>query len=479
MSGQGVFNRYFAVVPIVAFAAASVSAQIQSVTPYFAVVSGDDAMLRCGNEDMLYPIAKLPKGQIVRVDGEGAGWARVGYPIGIAAFVGADSLQLDTGGKMATVTKATKLKAANLTTGFKGSWKDVLDTAVPAGTKLAIIDAEPASDGRGNSAYKVAPPEAARAYIQIASIRKASSEEINSFMASQAGKPAAVTPTDKPLAAKPGDKPATPATTPPQPANTPPAPPGDKTVTLSDPIVNPSTAPVTPGAAQPTPNEQAVTPVPNVEIKPPQPIPPSPYEKLEQAFDAVRKQPPETAEFGELKNEYQAALDKLDDSPASNAIRPRIVQRLEYLKLWTDIQEQKRKLSESQATWTQNDQLLKQRLEEVDRVRQYTIVGRLSASTLYDGKRLPLMYRVQTVGGPAPRTLAYLKPDDKLNIQNKLGQVVGVLGESVVDTSLKIRIITPLRVDTLEPAAAVPTSPPTESPAPKPAADATSGGNQP
>jgi hypothetical protein len=469
------FNRFAAIVPLVAFAAAS--AQVQSVTPYFAMVSGDDALLRCGNEDMLYSIAKLPKGQMLRVDGEGAGWARVGYPTGIAAFAPADALQIDAGGKGATVTKPVKLKAANLTTGLKGSWKDVLETAIPAGTKLTLIDSEATPDGRGGSAYKVAPPEAARAYIQITVLRKATSEEINAYMASQAAKPAEAKPADKPIAAKPGDKPATPTTNPPQPANTPGTQPGDKTVTLTDPVVNPNTAPVTPGQA--TPSEQAAAPVPNVEIKPPQPIPPSPYEKLEQAFEAVRKQPPETAEFGELRNEYQAALDKLDDSPASNAIRPRIVQRLEYLKLWTDIQDQKRKLSDSKATWNQDDQLLKQRLEEVDRVRQYTIVGRLSASTLYDGKRLPLMYRVQTVGGPAPRTLAYLKPDDKLNIQNKLGQVVGVLGESVVDSSLKIRIITPLRVDTLEPAAAAPLSPTTETPSEKPAADATPGGSQP
>jgi hypothetical protein len=54
-----------------------------------------------------------------------------------------------------------------------------------------------------------------------------------------------------------------------------------------------------------------------------------------------------------------------------------------------------------------------------------------------------------------------------------------VLGESVVDSSLKIRIITPLRVDALEPAAAAPLSPTTETPSEKPAADATPGGSQP
>jgi hypothetical protein len=224
-----------------------------------------------------------------------------------------------------------------------------------------------------------------------------------------------------------------------------------------------------PPAAAPGSNPAA----PTVEVKAPPPLPPSPYEKLEAAFEAVKKQPPETAEFGPLMSEIQKAMDKLDDSQASATIRRRLDQRLAYLQLSLDIQAKRRKLAESQSMWSEHDKVIKQRMDEVAQTRQYTLVGRLSASSIYDGKRLPLMYRVQSVGGPAPRTMAYLRPDPKQGIDSKLGQVVGVLGESVMDPTLHINIITPLRVDTLEaaePADKAPTSPPTE-PA-KPAADA-------
>jgi hypothetical protein len=150
--------------------------------------------------------------------------------------------------------------------------------------------------------------------------------------------------------------------------------------------------------------------------------------------------------------------------------------RLDWLKVQADLQSELRKFSQTQQNITQQDKSLAAKLAEVDRTRQYAIVGRLSASTIYDGKRLPRMYRIQAVGGPAPRTLGYLKPDEKLNIDAKLGQVVGVVGEGRVDPTLHCNIITPLRVDTLEPANLTPapdaaptaTTPASTPPAPAP-----------
>ncbi len=461
MSSLGIFRT--ALVSSVALVAAAWG-QVAPVSPaYFALVNADDAMMRCGSDDNFYPIAKLARGQLLRVDGEGGGWSRISYPAGTSAFIGADSFQPDATGKTGTVTKPNKLKALNLTTGLKGSWSPVLDTPIAAGTKLAIMDAEAMPDGRGSTAFRIVPPDNARAFVQTSALRKASNEEINAAMAAKpadSAKPEAA-PANKPIAQ--GSTPAAPAAAQPQaPSITAGAPGSAPTWTAPKPEPTTPNTPTTTTAATPPPA--------------PKPLPPSPYEKLDAAFEAVRKQPPETAEFSALISEIQAAMDKLDDSPSSAAIRRRLDQRLNYLKLSTDIQAQKRKMAESQATWSEHDRLIKQRMDDVARARQYTLVGRLSASSIYDGKRMPLMYRVQTVGGPAPRTLAYLKPDPKLGIDSKLGQVVGVVGDSVIDPTLHINILTPLRVDTLEPAEppadAAPTSPPQ---ADKPAADASDG----
>ena len=47
---------------------------------------------------------------------------------------------------------------------------------------------------------------------------------------------------------------------------------------------------------------------------------------------------------------------------------------------------------------------LEAKVAEVSKTRLYLVIGRLHGSSVYDGKQLPLMYRIQTVSG-APRTL--------------------------------------------------------------------------
>jgi hypothetical protein len=101
----------------------------------------------------------------------------------------------------------------------------------------------------------------------------------------------------------------------------------------------------------------------------------------------------------------------------------------------------------------------------------YTIVGELRPSTVYDGKNLPLMYRVVSVGGTSPRTLGYLKPTKDVDVTKMINQVVGVIGEATMDRSLKLNIISPVKVDVLrstgftEPAAPATAAAPTPAPA--------------
>ncbi len=431
-------------------------AQVQPVTAYFAVVSADEAPLRSGEGDLLYPVAKLTKGTLLRVDGQGKGYLRVAYPAGTSCFVPADSVQVD--GKSATITKATRLKAFNMTTGFKGSWKDVLEQPLNPGAKLTLAEAEPVNDGRGNAAYRVVPIEQARAYIQESAVVKATQEQINEYMAK--------------VSPKAGDKPET------QTAKQ------DKPKTPEKPVANkPATEGTNLTQPQVTPKEtdKPVETTANVPDAPKVEPPKNPYEKLEAAFDAVRKQPVESAEYTALLGEFQAAADKLDDGPLNGTAKRRLLQRRDYLKLQIDIQAKQREIAEAKQSLGVDEQKLADRMKEVEKTRQYTIVGRLSASTIYDGKRLPLMFRVMAVGGQSSRTLAYLKPDEKLKVEGKLGQVVGIVGESRLDPTLKSNVITPIRIDTLEAAPAMPSTPPatgTEPPPPenKPSATAPGGG---
>lgn len=433
-----------AVVALVgAMTAGSALGQVQPVTTYYVAVTADDTPLRCGDKEVLYPVARLNRGTLLRVDGAGNGWLRVVYPAGVVVCIGADTVQIDEGGKSATLMKESRLKAFNITSGYRGSWNSVLDAALPAGTKLVLAETEPVNDGRGNAGYKIVPPDQARAFIQESATTRATQAQIDAYLAALAPKNADSTKVPETLAVKP------------DPAKTEPA--------KADPV-------------------KPETPVNQPETVAQQPVerPRSQWERLEAAFENVRKQPVESAEYTALIGEFQAAVDKMTDTGPDASLRRRLSQRLEFLKLQADIQAGAQRLSEQNQKLSADEQRLTERMQDVERTRQYTIVGRLSASTIYDGKRLPLMFRIMAVGGQSSRTLAYIKPDEKMKIEDKLGQVVGVLGEARMDPTLKSNVITPLRIDTLE-AAGTPGNPASSEPVPVPPASAevptNSGGN--
>ncbi len=418
----------------VASMASAALGQVQPVTAFYAVVTGDDTPLRCGDKEVLYPVARLSKGTLLRVDGQGAGWLRVEYPTGVVACVGADAVQLDESKKTATLTKESKLKAFNITNGYRGSWNTILETALPAGSKVTLADAEPVNDGRGNAGYKIVPPSQARAYIQEAGTARATQTQIDAYLAAMTPKTTPnETKTPEKLAVKPNET---------------------KEVKPQDTKPDQGSAP--------KPDETKIAAQPEKPVEKPK----SQWEKLEAAFEAVRKQPVESAEYTALIGEFQAAVDKMHETGPEASVRRRLAMRLEFLKLQVDTQAAARRTAEATQQLSAEELKLAERMKDVEKTRQYTIVGRLSASTIYDGKRLPLMFRIMAVGGQSSRTLAYLKPDEKLKIEAKLGSVVGVLGESRMDPTLKSNVITPLRVDTLEAAPTPPANPASNEPAP-------------
>ena len=69
----------------------------------------------------------------------------------------------------------------------------------------------------------------------------------------------------------------------------------------------------------------------------------------------------------------------------------------------------------------------------------------------YDGKRLPLLYRLMSVEGGAGRTLAYIAPAEGTDIAGKLGTIVGVVGTREGAAGLRAQVITPRRIDVLNP----------------------------
>lgn len=389
--------------------------QVAAVEPYFVVTTGSDAVLRCGNLDIFYVVANLKAGQVLRVDGESENWKRVSYPAGSTVFVSPDDVQVSADGKSVTLARPSNLKAANAgRSGLKGSWKNVFDpTPLPIGTKLTVVRLESTEDGK-KQAYRVEAPAEARAFVHNGYVRRATDAEVAAagFKAPASG--SAVTPAPGP-SANPGGA----------------AGPTGEVVPVPVPVPNPA----------PAPRENVVTAPGERAVATP--------EQLSAAFEEVRKQPTLTAEIDELIAEYQRTIDARTSAGADQRVTTALRQRMELLKLRKDLQAQMVALEEARKAASEAGRDAAAEMAAVDKTRHYEVIGRLTTSTVYDGNRLPLMYRVQSVGDAVARTLGYLKPDPKLELEKKIGQVVGIAGESSMDGALKLNVLTATRVDVL------------------------------
>lgn len=437
MTGDRVNNRRFALAfltsmsplalaGVLAPAALTAPAlgDVQSCTPYYAVVT-DKAEAHCGPSDRFYRVGELTSGQVVLVDGEGEAWSRVSYPSSLWAFARVEDVKVSGG--TATLSTPSKLKAANAAGGYGGSWKALMDSPLPAGMTLKVL--EPAKEGDVIVGYKITAPDAARCFVESHALRHATDAEVETFKSKNS-------------------LPALPAT-----AITPKTETTPKPTTTSG-TTTPSTGTTTPTAGSPTtttPGDTSVSFTPEPKASP---APAKPenrmvgsIERLEETFETVWKEPVMTSEVGELMAEFQRAADKAKDNPD---LQKQLQTRADALKLRVEFRDKARKQEEARAALNQHKSELEEEVANWEKSRVYTIVGELQPSTVYDGTRLPLMFRVVSVGGSSPRTLGYLKPGKDFDLTKMMGQVVGVIGDATLDRSLKLNIIDPVKVVTLK-----------------------------
>jgi uncharacterized protein YgiM (DUF1202 family) len=475
-------------------------AQIASVQPYYAVVTAEKAALRAGETDQFYLVASADRGTILLVDGEGSGWARVSYPAGSTCFVKADAASVDSATNSVRLTKANRLLAASLKDGIDKSWKFVLPTALPEGSNLKLIETLKEKDGTVTG-YRVAAPEAARAFTELRSVRRATAEEVASYKAkpgaylpdgaSVVAAAPALTPTkpelkpaataEKPAATEKVDtslvKPAVPGSTtaaPTNPVTTPDAAPAMTTPTTVTPTGGtPATTPATTPASEPAATTPGVaaggTPPTDVpEIKPREiPAPTGPtVESLEPTFQRYWKQGGSNEEITQLIGQYEELLAKAGEDRFSQRRRAQIQSRIDVLTIKMNTQTSVSESQDNAKKVEASNLVVQQTLSQVDAARVYATVGTLTTSAVYNGTNLPLMYRVQSNDGSG-RTLGYIKPSALPNLASLVGKTVGVVGDSTLDASLKLNVINAIRVD---PITITPVATPVAAPAVTPAA---------
>lgn len=399
------------------------------------IVTADKVSLRCGASDFHYKIGDAAKGAMLKADGEDGPWTRVTLPATIHAFVKAEQATLV--GDSVELKDASKLWAPNATAGLKASWKPLLADALGSGTKLKLV--ESVKDGDALIGYLVAAPDTARGYIPTKDIRKATPEE--------SGVKPEAKPETKPET-KTEPKPET--KTEPKPETKTEAKPADGTVNIAEPQVVPGAQPTEPAKL-----DQGATP--GDTAKPTQAVKPEvqpegqsrrvgTYAQLDAAFKQVLRQTEGEPEYAPLLAEFDRAAAETNNP----RVKRQIEQRRKAVELQKRIAESKRAVEDAQRQADERSKQAAIKIAELEAQRVYTIIGLLTPSSVYDGVNLPLMYRVQSVGGSSPRTLGYIKPKTEMLLESKLGMAVGIIGEAAMDRDLMLNVITPVRVDVLQ-----------------------------
>jgi len=442
------------------------ASDVASVEPRWVAVTADDTPMRCGDLDRYYAIAKFPGGTLLQVDAESADWVQVRYPASLTPFVPVGDGREAPGGAV-ELTEPSGLRAPSVLMGLAGSWKSVYDPPLPAGTKLKVVERLTNASGEVTGYRVEAPvPPAVKTYahgfLRRAGVRNATASEVERHLAALRGDEPAPDATPKPDI-KPEAKPEPAAATDDsllepmtKPGDEPPAAPGAVPdivgkVDLTDATPTPAGEPApdaTPvieqGGAQGDEPATDVTPKP----VPVEGLTPAELKDLEASFESARKLPREELDVAldELIAEYRRARAEMKEPVVAKALD----QRIDWLQLRIDTRNERRRLASTLAQVDQRETELQTRVEQWKASRSFTIVGRLLPSRVYDGVRLPLMYRVESVEPLSySRTIGYIRPKADDDLARYTGQVVGIRGVASFDRELRMNIIEPREVDVL------------------------------
>lgn len=460
------------------FFPAMLMAQTRQVTPI-----ADGVVMRSGNGSSWYDVATLKKDQVLRAEGEVDGWLRVDYLPGMRVVVKNDEAELQ--GDKVVLTRRTRFRALSASTPvLEESFRFVCDEPALPGTELKLVGRIKDKSG-ADAGYIVEAPACARGFVLAREVREVTAAPASTPAPTPA--PASTTPA-QPAPSQPAQtQPANPAQpAPAQPVTPPAAQPETAPATGTDGGTNPAatssvaqpgatTAPATttppagtevPGAvpATGTPPTDGAAPAdaapvaPVVPVEPPKPQGPT-IRQLDRMLEQQLSAPIEENDPQELIEQYEKYAVEAESKPGGSRLVQLAEQRLQVLRLR---QKARGLLPDIQALEDRSKDAFNNYQLTIDRLvqnRQYLVAGRLLPSTVYDGERLPQMYRLVSIDPSINRTIAYIVPSPELQLEQKTGAIVGVLGDGTIEPSALVQIIRPTVVDVLRAA---------EAPAPEP-----------
>jgi SH3-like domain-containing protein len=412
---------------------------------FTATVSADNVYLRSGPSKVsAYPFGKMKIGDVVEVEEESFGWAKVrtrGPAFGntYAYVLANDKVTLSPDGKTLTAVSTTEVRAPNINADGNPDASTKAIGQLNAGETLTVVGQV---NGEREKVHKVVMPPTSTGWIDMNFLRRATSGEAQA-VANAPSVPAQGTP---PVNAIEGGGTAIGESNPvPAPGGTVTVDPNaksDKAATKAAAKAEKKAAQVE-AAAEP---KSVVEPAPRVknEIEIAAEKRRTMHGDLEAIWVKVKAEPLGSSELTTLKDRYLI----LTNDPACEAeILALAKARVQQLDIQIEAQQRIQELKKLRAGIDADTEQLKAIKLAMEARSDYTVVGVLNASTVYDGVRLPLLFRLTDPA--AGQTVAYVAAKDPNMLTTMLGTLIGIRGTKRFDEALKVNIVDPGTIDIL------------------------------
>lgn len=428
---------------------------------WHAVVDTERLNIHSGRAEQFEKISTLKQGDVVLVKSVNTfGWAAIAPPPGLTGFVARqDVADGDVSGTVRAIGRVPVLYPIS-----EDPAQCFRRSRVEPDTIMKVLGEVPTAD---NTMYlKVEMPEQVDVYVLAQFLRKATDEEVAGWKKKLEAEQKAKAPAKpaEPEAAAPKAEPRVepqvePKVEPkPEPKVEPVVePPAKETAPVVEPessdlpvATEPAKAEVKPVETQPM---LLIQPMPTAEQTPAEPTE-EPEERIVATLPNLEQLYAEMTTKAILDAEIEPLLKAYEGFAASTE-KPgeqRVAEiRTTLLKIRLDQQTAMRKLKAAAAAASKpvTTPTVEIYRDEQDQ-RVFTAKGRMTSSNVFDGRRLPLLYRIQDeITG---RTIAYLsvEPKDRLDAERLLDLHVGVIGETVHDPGLHIDVVNVKRMVDLE-----------------------------
>ncbi len=412
-------TRWIGLVVIVGWmvVGAAVPASGQEV-PFIAQVTENIAPVRAGAGRSFYVVTQLANGTHVTVEQVVFGWYKIRPPQGAYSYISKAFVEVHGNGQSGTISAARAAVRAASVNGSGESYRRQIDLL--QGDTVQIV-------GEDGSFYKILSPQGAYVFLPPGTIRPLA------------------------LDAKPADPVpglAFPRTDPPP--GHPPQPTPGAQHQQPDPWPDQAQEDDTPhppltANPQPTGQQQAeATPPPTVveDLAQAQPASPN-LVALEKKLIESLKIPLEQQPIQELLAAYTAIAGQPDLSLIDRRI---IALRISQLNRNAAVVETLQEITQAKQS-AQADPIYQyaDELPPTESQPRYSVEGQLLTSGVYDGKNMPRLFRVTEVSGKRVITYARLSPT--LNPAPYIGRLVGIVGQTKYDPTLRLEVLEAERLE--------------------------------